>query len=113
MPHIKKLGQQLLLAQSMDIPAELLVQVLMTSNAKRLGAIFQAASVRLLATHQRVQQRPSSAFAVLERNRNKALLDFVRARMAAIGCRKPAVDKMLALMDGSVSRNVVEMRRVA
>jgi hypothetical protein len=48
-----------------------------------------------------------------ERIRNKALVDLVRARIAATGCRKPAVGKMLALMDTETPKNVIEIRKAA
>jgi hypothetical protein len=113
MTPIEKLGQRLLLAQSAGVPAELLALVLITSHPGRLQALFQQVSGRLLAAHQSVQQRPGSAAAVAQRGRNKALLDLVRARIAAIGSRKPPVEKMLVLMDARPPVNVINLRKAA
>lgn len=113
MPQMKRLGQQLQTALSADIPAELAALIVTTSNPKRLQDLFQQASKRLLGAHQNALQRPHSAIARHERLRSKALLDLVRARIAAIGCRKPSVDKMLALLNRLPPENVVEIRKAA
>ena len=113
MPQMKKLGHQLQTAFSLDLPAELLANIVSTSHPKRLQELFRQASTRLLKTHRDALQRPASAAAHKERQRSKALLDLVRARIAAIGSRKPSVDKMLALMDGKPPKNVVEIRKAA
>jgi len=48
-----------------------------------------------------------------ERLRCKALLDLVRARHAAVGSKKPAVARMLTLMDTRPPKNVVDIRKAA
>lgn len=113
MTHLEKLGWQLQVALSLDIPAELAAQILTTSNSRRLQELFQQASQRLLAAHQEVVQRPNSALASQQRLRSKALLDLVRARIATVGCRKPSVDKMLAVLDRRPQRKVVDIRKAA
>ena len=113
MPQMKKLGQLLQGALSVDVPAELAALIITTSNPKRLQETFKQASRRLLDAHHAAQQRPHSAMANQERIRNKALVDLVRARIAAIGCRKSAVGKMLTLMDAKAPKNVIEMRKAA
>jgi hypothetical protein len=110
---MKKLGQLLQDALSVDIPAELATLIITTSNTKRLQETFQQASRRLLDAHHASRQRPHSVLANQERIRNKALVDLVRARIAATGCRKPAVGKMLALMDTETPKNVIEIRKAA
>ena len=101
------------IALALDLPAELLANIATTNHPKRLQELFRNASGRLLQAHRDALQRPSSAAAGKERLRSKALLDLIRARIAAIGCRKPSVDKMLALMDAKPQRNVVDIRKAA
>ena len=110
---MNKLGHQLQIALTLDLPAELLAHVVMTSHPKRLQELFRRSSARLLKAHQDVVQRPLSAAANKERSRSKALLDLVRARSAAIGARKPSVEKMLLLMDAKAPKNVVAIRKAA
>jgi hypothetical protein len=113
MPKMKKLGEQIHSALMLDVPAELVALVVTSSNPKRMQEMFQQASQRLLRAHQEVLQRPASALAIHRRARSKALLDLVRARMAATGARKPSVVKMLALLDSYRPQNVVAIRKVA
>jgi len=113
MPQMKKLGAQLQVALTLDIPAELVALIATTSHPKRLQDLFRQASQRLLKAHQDVMQRPSSAMAKKERLRCKALLDLVRARHAAVGSKKPAVARMLTLMDTRPPKNVVDIRKAA
>ena len=113
MSQMKRLGQQLPIALARDLPTELIAIVVATSHPKRLQDLFRKASERLLKAHQDAQQRPSSALANKERLRSKALLDLIRARSAALGCRKPSVDRILAMMDVKPAKNVIEIRRAA
>ena len=113
MPQMERLAQRLQQAMALDISAELLTAVVMTSHPKRLQELFGKSSGRLLGAHRAALQRPNSAAAARERLRAKALLDLVRARIAAIGSRKATVDKLLALMDGKPARNVVDLRKAA
>jgi len=113
MPQMNRLGHQLQIALTLDLPAELIAIIVTTSHPKRLQVLFRKASERLLKAHQDVLQRPSSAVAQKERLRSKALLDVIRARIAAIGSRKPSVENILALMDMKRSKNVVEIRKAA
>lgn len=113
MLQMKKLGSQLQVALTLDIPTELVALIVTTSHPKRLQDLFRQASQRLLKAHQDVMQRPSSATARKERLRCKALLDLVRARHAAIGSKKPAVVRMLTLMDARPPKNVVDIRKAA
>lgn len=110
---MQKLGAQMQAALVAEVPAELVALVATTQHPLRLQTLFHASSQRLLRTHQTVQARPQSTLAQFERQRSKALLDLVRARMAAIGGRKPGVDKMMTLMDAPVPHNVIEIRKVA
>ena len=110
---MKKLGHQLQIALTLDLSAELLAHVVMTSHPKRLQELFRRSSERLLKAHQDVLQRPLSAAASKERLRSKVLLDLIRARSAVIGARKPAVEKLLLLMDVKALKNVVAIRKAA
>jgi len=110
---MKKLGQQLELALTGDVPSELLASILTTSHPGRLQKLFQEASLRLLASHQAVQQSPGVLAALQARSRHKLLLDLIRARMASVGCRKPAIDKLFALMDTKLTGNVIAIRKAA
>jgi len=113
MPQMKKLGQQLQIALTLDLPAELIAIIGTTSHPKRLKDLFRKASERLLIAHRAALQRPSSPVASKERLRHKALLDLIRARISAVGSRKPSVEKMLTLMDARPSKNVIEIRKAA
>lgn len=113
MSQMKKLGQQLQTALALDIPAELVALVITTSNPKRLRELFCKASIRLLEAHRDVLQHPNSAGASFARVRSKALLDLVRARIAAIGVRKPTADRILGLMDQHAPGNVIDIRKAA
>lgn len=113
MPQMKKLGQQLQIALSLDLPAELIAITVATSHPKRLQTLFRRASERLLKSHQDALQRPTSAVAKKERLRSKALLDLIRARIAAIGSRKPSIEKILEMMDVRSPKNVIEIRKAA
>lgn len=113
MPPMKRLGQHLQIALSLDLPAELIANVGTTSHPKRLKDLFRQASERLLKAHQDVLQRPSSPAANKERLRRKVLLDLIRARIAAVGCRKASVENMLELMDVRPPKNVIEIRKTA
>ncbi|MCX7178455.1 MAG: hypothetical protein NTX56_06635, partial [Proteobacteria bacterium] len=77
---MKKLAQQLQIALSLDLPAELVAIIVATSHPKRLQELFRKTSGRLLKAHQDAVQRPTSVTAKKERLRNKVLLDLIRAR---------------------------------
>jgi predicted metal-dependent hydrolase len=113
MPQMKKLGYHLHIALSLDLPAELIAIIVATNHPKRLHDLFRKTSERLLKAHRDVLQRSSAATAKKERLRSKALLDLIRARIAAIGSRKPSVDGMLQLMDAKLPKNVIEIRKAA
>lgn len=113
MSRMQKLGQQIQAALTAEVAAELVAFVVSTQHPGRLQTLFHESSQRLLRSHQEAQARPQSALVQFERQRSKALLDLVRARMAIAGCRKPAVDKMLALMGTTSLRKVVDLRRAA
>jgi len=113
MPLMMKLGQQLQTALALGLAADLVAIVATTTHPKRLQELFRQASARLLKSHQQAQQRPASAALAHERLRCKALLDLIRARSAAIGSRKPSVDKILTLMDVAPPKNVIEIRKAA
>jgi hypothetical protein len=113
MTQMQKLGIQIQTALTAEVPAELVAFVTTTQHAGRLHILFHESSRRLLRTHQEAQARPQSTLAQFERQRSKALLDLVRARMAMAGYRKPGVDKMMALMGSIRSRKVVDLRRAA
>ena len=113
MPQMKKLGFQLQVGLSLDLPVELMAIIVATSHPKRLQALYRGAAERLLRAHREVLRRPISQAAGRERLRSKALLDLVRARSAALGSRKPSVEMLLALMDGVPPKNVIEIRKVA
>jgi len=110
---MNRLGQQLQTAIALGLPAELVANIIATSHPKRLQDLFRKVSERLLKAHQDVLQRPSSAVASKERLRSKALLDLIRARIAAIGSRKPSVERILALMDVNPRKNVIDIRKAA
>ena len=110
---MKKVGYQLQIGLSMGLPAELLAIIVATSHPKRLQDLARSAAERLLRAHRDVLRRPTSQAASKERLRNKALLDLIRARSAAIGARKPAVEKLLTMMDARPSQNVIDIRKVA
>lgn len=110
---MQKLGVQLQAALAAEVPAELVAFVTTTQHAGRLQMLFLESSQRLLRTHQEAQARPHSSLAQIERQRSKALLDLVRARIAIAGMRKPAVGKMMALMGAVGPRKVVDLRRAA
>jgi len=113
MTPMQKLGSQMQAAFTAEVPAELVAFVTTTQHAGRLQTLFHESSQRLLRTHQEAQARPQSTLAQLERQRSKALLDLVRARMAIAGCRKPGVDKIMAMMGTTSLRKVVDLRRAA
>ncbi len=110
---MQKLGDQIQAALGTDVPAELIAFVASTQHPGRLQTLFRDSSQRLLRAHQEAQARPQSTLAQFERQRCKALMDLVRARMAIAGCRKPSVDKMMALMEAAGLRKVIGLRRVA
>ncbi len=113
MTPMQKLGSQIQAALTAEVPAELVAFVITTQHPVRLQTLFRESSQRLLRTHQEAQARPQSTLAQFERQRGKALLDLVRARMAIAGCSKPGVEKMMALMGTTSLRKVVDLRRVA
>ncbi len=113
MSQMQKLAVQIQVALTTEVPAELVAFVTTTQHSGRLQTLFRESSQRLLRTHQEAQARPQSTLAQFERQRSKALLDLVRARMAIAGCRKPGVDKMMALLGTTSLRKVVDLRRVA
>ena len=110
---MKKLGEQLHSALACDTPAELVALVVTTNHPKRLQELFTSASQRLLEAHRAVLQWPNSQDARYQRTRSKALLDLVRARIAAVGWRKPSVGKMLSLLDSTSPPNVIDIRQAA
>jgi hypothetical protein len=113
MTQMQRLGAQMQAALAADVPAELVAFVTTTQHAGRLQTLFLKSSQRLLRTHQEAQARPQSTLAQFERQRSKALVDLVRARMALAGMRKPGVDKMMALMGATGPSKVVDLRRAA
>lgn len=110
---MQKLGAQMQAAFAAEVPAELVAFVTTTQHAGRLQTLFLASSQRLLRSHQEAQARPQSTLAQFERQRSKALVDLVRARMALAGMRKPGVDKMMTLMGSTGPCKVVDLRRAA
>lgn len=113
---IDKLAHQLDVARSAGLSSQLAVLVLTTQHPGRLHALYRQASLRLLAAHRRVLDDPRSTRILDERLRSKVLLDFVRARIAALGCRRPGIDKIVALLDIPVSSRdvkVVHIRHAA
>lgn len=113
MRPMEKLGQQLQTALAHDIPAELTALVVTTSNPKRLQELFRQVSAGLLEAHRNALMRPSSVAAKAQRERSKALLDLVRARIGTNGIRKPSIEKMMAMLATKPPDNLVEIRRVA
>lgn len=111
---MEKLGQQLQAALASGISPELTSLVITTSNPKRLQELFRQASAHLLEAHRNTLQRPYSMAARAERDRGKALLDLVRARIGTNGARKPSVERMMAMLQAQKPAvNLVEIRRVA
>lgn len=118
MSEMKKLGRQLHQALTAGVPAELVALVATTNHPGRLQTLFRESGAQLLAAHRECVEhearRRSAVVARLTRDRLKALVDLVRARIQALGERKPRVAAMLKLMDAAnLPENVVEIRKVA
>lgn len=113
MDEMKKLGCHIQAALNADVPPELVAAITTTNHGGRLQMIFMEASAHLLDAHKAVQGRPFSADAKTKRNRAKALVDLVRARISVVGCRRPTVNRLISLLDARQSVNVVAIKRAA
>jgi hypothetical protein len=114
MDEIKRLGNQIRTALNADVPAELVAAIATTNHAGRLQTLFLEASAVLLSSHRAVQKRPFSMPDSLQRIRSKALVDLLRSRMWAIGCRRPSVSHLISLLNSKrPSAEIVAIKKAA
>lgn len=111
MENLPRIGASLEAALAMGVPRELVVTTLMTSHRGRLSKMLRLAAQRFLVAHRYAQAHPRSAVALRDRKREKALLDLVRYRLAAVGLRREAPVKAIKLMDARP--RLIESRRAA
>lgn len=113
MNRTTRLGTAISAALAAGVPPSLVAAVLTIQHRGRLKRLFRLFAARFLETAIERRMCPASRYAVKRAFRAKAEVDLVRARISALGGKRPSDQDMLDSAREADLPRIVPLRKAA